>query len=378
MERPQRTVKTGPTCRVLGESHYFGGQMSAPTGPHFLVNALPLLLHDHDCLVIPGLGGFLAHPVAARFDADKGEWIPPGRDVVFNPKLTVRDGLMEQEIRRATGCSTDAAGGLIDREVEALQARLSAGEQVDFPGLGRLFQQPDGLTGFAAEPRLGERYAAPGLGRIPWLDRSATAEPERPTETKADTAAKPTPVSPEVDSPPAEEATPALHNWRPVLRVAAVLALPLLAAASLFWGQHSTTGFSLFHVGTGEPSDFAPRIEGEDIRFPELATEPLPFVQAGAPELVANPEPTMPVPQPQSIASGCTHHVIAGTFGEPARAAELARRFEALGYASALLPGPGGMQRVSAGCFDRASDAARFRRSLMDHHGFQQAWVLVP
>ena len=124
--------------------------MSAPSGPHFLVNALPLLLHDHDCLVIPGLGGFLAHPVAARFDADKGEWIPPGRDVVFNPKLTVRDGLMEQEIRRATGCSTDAAGALIDREVDAIRQVLSAGNQVEFPGLGRLFQQADGLSGFAA------------------------------------------------------------------------------------------------------------------------------------------------------------------------------------------------------------------------------------
>ncbi len=30
----------------------------------FLIQALPLLLHDHDCLVIPGLGGFVAHPVA--------------------------------------------------------------------------------------------------------------------------------------------------------------------------------------------------------------------------------------------------------------------------------------------------------------------------
>lgn len=348
--------------------------MSTPTGPHFLINALPLLLHDHDCLVIPGLGGFLAHPVAARFDADKGEWIPPGRDVVFNPKLTIRDGLMEQEIRRATGCSTDAAGGLIEREVEALQARLSGGEQVDFPGLGRLFQQPDGLTGFAAEPRLGERYAAPGLGRIPWLDRSANAEPVRQEETE--TPAKPTPVAPKADLTQTEAAPPALTPWKPVLRVAAVLALPLLVAASLFWGQQGTTGFSLFHVGAGEPSDFAPRIEGEDIRFPELATEPLPFVKAGAPELVANAEPTMPVPQPQSMASGCTHHVIAGTFGEAARAAELARRFQALGYTSALLPGPNGMQRVSAGCFNSPSEAALFRHSLQSLHGYRQAWIL--
>ena len=136
----------------------------------FLVNAMPLLLHDHDCLVIPGLGGFLAHPVSARFDSDKGEWIPPGRDVVFNPKLTVRDGLLEQEIRRATGCSTDAATLLIDQEVQALMAKAKSGHHTELPGLGRLFLQEDGQLGFAPEPRLGERYASPGLGRIPWPD----------------------------------------------------------------------------------------------------------------------------------------------------------------------------------------------------------------
>ena len=55
----------------------------------FLIQALPLLLHDHDCLVIPKFGGFVAHPVPARYDTDKGEWVPPGRNVAFNPKLTV-------------------------------------------------------------------------------------------------------------------------------------------------------------------------------------------------------------------------------------------------------------------------------------------------
>ena len=354
--------------------------MSAQTGPHFLVNALPLLLHDHDCLVIPGLGGFLAHPVAARFDADKGEWIPPGRDVVFNPKLTVRDGLMEQEIRRATGCSTQAAGHLIDQEVSAIRSGLSRGEHIDFPGLGRLFQQEDQRLGFAAEPRIGERYAAPGLGRIPWLDRDQVSAEGTgsPAEDQQGTSTKPVAVVPVDPESVSEEADAPIAAWKPVLRVAAVLTLPLLVAGALLWEQQGATSFGLFNSHSGLPSEFAPRIEGEDIRFPETEASPLPFVQAGVPDLVRSTEATMPVPQPQSISSGCSHHVIAGTFGEAARAAQLARRFESLGYSSALLPGPNGMQRVSAGCFNQASDAARFRRSLIDLHGFQQAWILVP
>ena len=112
--------------------------MSLSPQSNFLLNALPLLLHDHDCLVIPGMGGFVAHPVPARFDDDKGEWIPPGRDVLFNPKLTVRDGLLEQEIRRATGCSNEAATEWLARETEALQSVLQSGQHVTLSGLGRL------------------------------------------------------------------------------------------------------------------------------------------------------------------------------------------------------------------------------------------------
>lgn len=337
----------------------------------FLVNAMPLLLHDHDCLVIPGLGGFLAHPVAARFDPGKGEWIPPGRDVVFNPKLTVRDGLLEQEIRRATGCTTDAATQLIDQEVNALMARANEGSHTELPGLGRLFLQPDGQLGFAPEPRLGERYAAPGLGRIPW--------PIFHAEDRKDPIVAPveTPVEPSETEPVEPVATPFIQKS---LKFAAVFALPLLVAGSLLWSHQNTTGFSLLHLsGSGEASNFAPRIEGEDIRFPDhSASNGLPFLREGAPTLEAATalEPTMPIPQPQSIATGCSHHVIAGTFGQAARAAQLARRFEALGYSASILPGPGGMQRVSAGCFNRQSDAIQFKSAIKARHGFEQAWVL--
>ena len=84
----------------------------------------------------------------------------------------------------------------------------------------------------------------------------------------------------------------------------------------------------------------------------------------------------MPIPVPQSISSGCSHHVIAGTFGEAAKAARLARRFEALGYTASILPGPNGMQRVSAGCFNNSQDASQFQRAIRTRHGFDQAWVL--
>ena len=353
--------------------------MSLSPQSNFLLNALPLLLHDHDCLVIPGMGGFVAHPVPARFDDDKGEWIPPGRDVLFNPKLTVRDGLLEQEIRRATGCSNEAATEWLTRETEALQSVLQSGQHVTLSGLGRLYRTEDGTLGFVAEPRLGERYAAPGLIRIAWPDHDARPAESTATNEKSGPAVI-GPVSVGTQTETEEESAPEDTRFaQRLLKAAAVLALPALVTGTLWWNQQHTTGFDLGLSSTPIETPFAPRIEGEDIRFPELDLgDPLPFIKAGAPDL-PNPVTTeahMPIPIPSSTASGCGHHVIAGTFADARRAATLARRFDSLGYTTSILPGPDGMQRVSAGCFQRSGDAARFRRALVERHGFNQAWIL--
>lgn len=353
--------------------------MSLSPQSNFLLNALPLLLHDHDCLVIPGMGGFVAHPVPARFDEDKGEWIPPGRDVLFNPKLTIRDGLLEQEIRRATGCSNEAATEWLTRETEALQSVLQSGQHVTLNSLGRLYRTEEGTLGFVAEPRLGERYAAPGLVRIAWPDHDAKpVKTATATEKKDPAVPAPAPVTTptETDAGAVTEDTPFTQR---LLKVAAVLALPMLVTGTLWWNQQRTTGFDLGLSSTPIETPFAPRIEGEDIRFPDLDLgDALPFIQAGAPDLPSpvTAEAHMPVPVPGSTASGCGHHVIAGTFADARRAATLARRFDSLGYTTSILPGPDGMQRVSAGCFQRSVDASRFRRALVDRHGFNQAWIL--
>ena len=343
----------------------------------FLIQALPLLLHDHDCLVIPKFGGFVAHPVPARYDADKGEWVPPGRNVAFNPKLTVRDGLLEQEIRRATGCRNEAATELIDSEVAALIAHLESGGTRDIPGLGRLYLTANGTIGFAPEARLGERYAPPGLGRIAWVNL-----------TKEEAVESETPVLPIGQGQPAgtseqnqlgEEETdgPWIGTW--ARTAAAILLLPLIVGGSLWWGQGQGAQFEFLSFSEPEPTDYLPRIDGEDIRFPETeASESLAFLDPDAPDIdpAANGEAMMVLPTPQALSSGCSHHVIGGTFAEMTRAAGMARRLEALGYATSILPGPGRTHRVSAGCFDDRNAALKFRRGLKVLHGMDQAWIL--
>ena len=343
----------------------------------FLIQALPLLLHDHDCLVIPKFGGFVAHPVPARYDTDKGEWVPPGRNVAFNPKLTVRDGLLEQEIRRATGCRNEAATELIDSEVDALKAHLESGGTRDISGLGRLYLTANGTIGFAPEARLGERYAPPGLGRIAWIDLSEERTAEAETPGMPIGQGQPSGTSEKGGQEEEEKDLPWMGSW--VRTAAAILLLPMIVGGSLWWGQGQGAQFEFLSFSEPEPTDYLPRIEGEDIRFPDTeATESLAFLDPEAPDIdpSENGEAMMVLPTPQPLSSGCSHHVIGGTFSEMTRAASMARRLEALGYATSILPGPGGAHRVSAGCFDDRSAALKFRRGLKVLHGMDQAWIL--
>ena len=57
---------------------------------------IEILLLKSDCVIVPGLGGFVASHVAARYDAGDKMFIPPLRTLGFNPKLSVNDSLLVQ------------------------------------------------------------------------------------------------------------------------------------------------------------------------------------------------------------------------------------------------------------------------------------------
>ena len=179
--------------------------------------------------------------------ATKANGFLPGRNVVFNPKLTVRDGLLEQEIRRATNCTTDAATALIDKEATSLKAHLESGETREIPGLGRLYQMDNGGFGFAPESRLGERYAPPGLSRIPWADHSATNEDFRDFITSCQSS------RPNCRADPAELASADHWSSAWVRMRGCIDAAICLVAGSLWWGQSEGDQFEFLSF-TQHPS----------------------------------------------------------------------------------------------------------------------------
>ena len=45
------------------------------------------LLLENDCVIIPGFGGFVAHYASAQWVEEECIYLPPTRNIGFNPQL---------------------------------------------------------------------------------------------------------------------------------------------------------------------------------------------------------------------------------------------------------------------------------------------------
>ena len=59
-----------------------------------LAKHIEVLLLENDCVIVPGLGGFIAHNRPAMWRTDSGEFFPPLRSIGFNPQLIMNDGVV--------------------------------------------------------------------------------------------------------------------------------------------------------------------------------------------------------------------------------------------------------------------------------------------
>ena len=85
---------------------------------------IEILLLDNDCVIVPGLGGFTAHHVEARFDESDDVFLPPLRTLGFNQQLKINDSLLVQSYIEAYDISYPEALRRIEGEVEELRQRL--------------------------------------------------------------------------------------------------------------------------------------------------------------------------------------------------------------------------------------------------------------
>lgn len=96
------------------------------------------LILQHDCVIVPGFGAFIATVSPARIDRELGKIIPPCRSVMFNQSVTIDDGLLANSISRKENLSFEESRQVILKEVENLKKKLLSDMCVCIGGLGEI------------------------------------------------------------------------------------------------------------------------------------------------------------------------------------------------------------------------------------------------
>lgn len=103
-----------------------------------LAQHIEVLLLENDCVIVPGLGGFVAHYTPATRVAEENVFLPPTRIIGFNPQLKMNDGLLVQSYMAVYGTNFSDATKIVEKEVKEVFAALHEEGKAELPNVGEL------------------------------------------------------------------------------------------------------------------------------------------------------------------------------------------------------------------------------------------------
>ena len=116
-----------------------------------LIEHIELLLPDHDCVVVPGLGGFVQNEVPSRYDYESDLLYPGGKEICFNARLTFNDGFLAQSYQETFGISFEESNLRIREAVQKLNDKIDQGKYVSLGRVGVLWKNDHGQLLFRSE-----------------------------------------------------------------------------------------------------------------------------------------------------------------------------------------------------------------------------------
>lgn len=127
------------------------------------------LLLRHNCVIIPGFGGFVAKQISARIDYKSGILSPPSKSLLFNRQLISNDGLLISELALQGGISYNEATSKINQLVTNWNSELSTGNRISIDRVGFLFFDQERNICFEQDRYFNLLLSSYGLGSVHFL-----------------------------------------------------------------------------------------------------------------------------------------------------------------------------------------------------------------
>jgi nucleoid DNA-binding protein len=156
-------------------------------------NLLQQLLTNYSRVSLPGLGAFKVEYLPAVFINEGMGMSPPSKRIYFSSAEIWNDNLLEYALSKEIGCDLEEAKQQLADFGAQLMQSLTAGRQVDFPGLGVLRMTNDSEYHFEAENSQKLNPDAFGLLEIE-MTPLQVMQPPPPLSTPPVTISGPAPV----------------------------------------------------------------------------------------------------------------------------------------------------------------------------------------
>jgi hypothetical protein len=316
------------------------------------------LLEQHDCVIIPGLGGFVGSYAPATIHPVYHTFQPPYKKILFNINLRQNDGLLANHIARAENLSYADANEQVLKYASECQQQLRTRKQILISNVGRLFTGHEGTLHFDQDTRFNH------------LPESFGLQPFFSIPVKKDVIA--------------DHAAEAVHSTRrrnrtvlmEPLKWAAALALPVGVAFLLSFsglGKLSNSNFTYADI----LSDISVRMIPSQAEKAPVMTIPPVTKPAEVVSQAATPaeKPAEPVQQ-AVITTENPYAVIVGAFRIEDNAKNLVSLLQGQGIQASIYDRTsGGLYRVATGTFQEKSEAIASLQ-LIKTQGYPGAWLL--
>jgi len=303
------------------------------------------LLFGHDCVVIPGLGAFVAAYRSAQIDENQEIIHPPSRDVTFNPQLKNDDGVLISYIASQEGIPSSEARNTVEQFREDVQYRLEKGDSVVFPELGTLKLNKENQVQFhsrLSENLLPESY---GLGSVSLAQEQSGKKRMRTPEKKKN------------------------RVWL------LFLLIPVVAAAV----------FVYLNVKTKQEEEVVPEYsytgivtDSSDVEEAEVVADSV--QETGKPSALPSGDASETVedniPEPDSApAAEIQYHLIGGSFKAQENANNFFEKVKASGYQPVHLGKQGSFYIVAIGSYLSLQEALAAKHEYLDRYPDSGVWI---
>jgi nucleoid DNA-binding protein len=313
------------------------------------------LLFGHDCVIMPGLGGFIGNYSPAHLDKNSNTFFPPVKQISFNRNLNHNDGLLAGRISESAKMNYADARNLVEEFVADVRKRLSRGEKVVFENIGTFINNHEGNIQFEPDRSANYHLDSYGLGSFQVVPLEGYDVRKKLLKYK--------------DKEPVRQTSVRKILWR------AAVIIPLLAAIVIV---PLTTDVFKTKVQTTSLNPLA-NIEFESnkqaVDSKKTSDSLLQLSQSTLSEKMVPLEPSVPLKEEVLPAKQIemVYCLIAGSFKSGDNASGLIKKLEAEGYKPELLNGPNGFIRVSAMRFSGLTEAAKIKDSI--EKKFPGTWV---